>query len=252
MPSAERVHRAAGRRAAGPADHARRRWPRAVVRACHDRRGRGGRARVVRRTPVFRSSCSAGAAISSSPIDGVDGLVLQIAIGGVDFTSVTARRHFGSAPVSRGTTWWPRRCPEALRVWNASRAFRAAWAALRCRTSAPTDRRSPRRIAEVTVLDRQSGEIATLSGADCGFGYRTSRFKRDDAGRFVVCEVRLRAQPGTAHRDAIPMSAAIWSAAASCRRPSPTFATRYCRFGGQRAWSSTRRIPTHAASDRFS
>src|SRR3712207_8704739 len=34
-------------------------------------------------------------------------------------------------------------------------------------------------ITAVRVLDRRSGAIAELGPAECGFGYRTSAFKRD-------------------------------------------------------------------------
>jgi UDP-N-acetylmuramate dehydrogenase len=43
-------------------------------------------------------------------------------------------------------------------------------------------------LTSVRCYDRVSGEIAELAAADCGFGYRTSRFKRDP-GRFVVLTV---------------------------------------------------------------
>ena len=54
-------------------------------------------------------------------------------------------------------------------------------------------------IDTVDVFDRRSGGLATLSARDCGFAYRTSRFKHDDAGRFIVCAVtfRLRAAPAS-------------------------------------------------------
>ena len=51
-------------------------------------------------------------------------------------------------------------------------------------------------LAEVTVIDRLSGDVATLGGAECKFGYRTSRFKREDRGRFVVCDVLFELSPG--------------------------------------------------------
>src|SRR5437867_6473059 len=44
-------------------------------------------------------------------------------------------------------------------------------------------------VTAVRALDRRSGEIATLSAADCGFGYRTSRFKRGEPDRFVILAV---------------------------------------------------------------
>jgi UDP-N-acetylmuramate dehydrogenase len=51
-------------------------------------------------------------------------------------------------------------------------------------------------IDRVTVFDRTAGVTATLSNADCRFGYRMSRFKREDAGRFIVCDVAFRLRPG--------------------------------------------------------
>jgi UDP-N-acetylmuramate dehydrogenase len=47
-------------------------------------------------------------------------------------------------------------------------------------------------IDAVHVFDRGTGTLTTLAGRECGFGYRQSRFKGDDAGRFVVCGVRFR------------------------------------------------------------
>ena len=46
-------------------------------------------------------------------------------------------------------------------------------------------------VASVRVLDRADGEVRTLDGEDCGFGYRMSRFKAD-AGRWAVLSVTLR------------------------------------------------------------
>jgi UDP-N-acetylmuramate dehydrogenase len=48
----------------------------------------------------------------------------------------------------------------------------------------------------VDAVDRESGTTVRLSGTDCGFGYRISRFKRDDAGRFMVCNVTFRLRGG--------------------------------------------------------
>jgi UDP-N-acetylmuramate dehydrogenase len=44
-------------------------------------------------------------------------------------------------------------------------------------------------IERVTVFDRTRSEFAELSAADCGFSYRASRFKAEEAGRFIVCGV---------------------------------------------------------------
>jgi UDP-N-acetylmuramate dehydrogenase len=46
-------------------------------------------------------------------------------------------------------------------------------------------------VTSVRVLDRADGEVRTLDGTDCGFGYRMSRFKAD-ASRWVVLSVSMR------------------------------------------------------------
>jgi UDP-N-acetylmuramate dehydrogenase len=51
-------------------------------------------------------------------------------------------------------------------------------------------------IARVTVVDRQSLECLSLPNGACGFGYRTSRFKREDQQRFVVTGVEFALVPG--------------------------------------------------------
>jgi len=50
-------------------------------------------------------------------------------------------------------------------------------------------------LASVRVLDRRSGEVRSLPPEDCGFGYRTSAFKREP-GRWVVLEVTLALRRG--------------------------------------------------------
>ncbi|QBI18672.1 UDP-N-acetylmuramate dehydrogenase [Egibacter rhizosphaerae] len=44
---------------------------------------------------------------------------------------------------------------------------------------------------ELEAVDRATGEVVQLSAADCAFGYRDSRFKRDWADRFVITSVTL-------------------------------------------------------------
>ena len=51
-------------------------------------------------------------------------------------------------------------------------------------------------IDHVTAYDRQTRAVVRLTGGDCGFAYRTSRFKGADAGRFVILGVTYRMRPG--------------------------------------------------------
>ena len=47
-------------------------------------------------------------------------------------------------------------------------------------------------IDRVVAFDRSQSALTNLTAADCGFSYRLSRFKTDDAGRFIVCGVTFR------------------------------------------------------------
>ncbi|MEZ5117364.1 MAG: UDP-N-acetylmuramate dehydrogenase [Candidatus Nanopelagicales bacterium] len=51
-------------------------------------------------------------------------------------------------------------------------------------------------LARVRVLDRVERRVRMLPLAECGFGYRWSRFKAEP-GRFVVLEVALQLRPGS-------------------------------------------------------
>ena len=51
-------------------------------------------------------------------------------------------------------------------------------------------------IARVRAWDRQAQAVRTLMASDCGFGYRTSRFKQDPA-RWVVLDVSFQLRLGT-------------------------------------------------------
>jgi UDP-N-acetylmuramate dehydrogenase len=54
-------------------------------------------------------------------------------------------------------------------------------------------------ISRVTAYDRKAGELRDLAPDECGFGYRTSRFKAE-AGRWVVTEVEFALRPGNGSR----------------------------------------------------
>jgi UDP-N-acetylmuramate dehydrogenase len=47
-------------------------------------------------------------------------------------------------------------------------------------------------IERVTAFDRSRSRFIDLTPAECGFSYRMSRFKLEDAGRFIVCSVTFR------------------------------------------------------------
>jgi UDP-N-acetylmuramate dehydrogenase len=73
-------------------------------------------------------------------------------------------------------------------------------------------------IAYVTVYDTVAGAMTRLPAAECGFAYRTSRFKARDAGRFVVCEVGFMLRKGPPTTDYADVAAAL--ARRGCTSPS--------------------------------
>lgn len=130
---------------------------------------------------------------------GFDGLVMQVAIRGIDVAQRGAETVFRAGG---GESW------DALVTAAVARGL----AGLECLSGIPGSvggtpvqnvgaygQEVSGTIRDVTVFDRVSAKLTTLGGAECAFAYRTSRFKREDAGRFVICDVSvaLRAGPPT-------------------------------------------------------
>jgi UDP-N-acetylmuramate dehydrogenase len=51
-------------------------------------------------------------------------------------------------------------------------------------------------LTSVEVFDTRVGNFVNLAGSDCGFAYRTSRFKTTDRGRFYITAVTLHLTKG--------------------------------------------------------
>ena len=128
--------------------------------------------------------------------EGVDGLVLQIALGGVD---VSRSGEDTLMTAAAGESW------DAL----VGAAVRRGLAGIECLSGIPgTVGGTPIQnvgaygqevshvIETVTAFDRRERRIVHLAGSECGFAYRMSRFKQADAGRFVVCDVTFRLRQG--------------------------------------------------------
>jgi UDP-N-acetylmuramate dehydrogenase len=127
---------------------------------------------------------------------GFDGLVMQIDVRGVDFT------RDGDDTLVRAGAGEP---------WDGvvAAAVSRGLAGVECLSGIPGSvggtpvqnvgaygQEVGDTIDHVIAFDRRSESLVTLTNAECQFGYRMSRFKREDAGRFVVCEVRFRLRPG--------------------------------------------------------
>jgi UDP-N-acetylmuramate dehydrogenase len=125
--------------------------------------------------------------------EGFDGTVVQVATRGVC-------RESGLVTVAAGEDW------DAV----VARTVAAGLAGLECLSGIPGlagatpiqnvgayGQEVAETITAVRTYDRVTGQTCIIPNERCGFGYRTSVFKRDDAGRHVVLGVtfRLAAQP---------------------------------------------------------
>jgi UDP-N-acetylmuramate dehydrogenase len=75
-------------------------------------------------------------------------------------------------------------------------------------------------IEAVVAFDRREGRTVALPASECGFGYRTSRVRGADQGRFLISEVSYRLRPGPAtitYPDLVRYLADIGSAAPDLR-----------------------------------
>ena len=128
--------------------------------------------------------------------EGFGGLVLQIAIGGVD---VTAGGEDVFLSAGAGEPW------DAV----VASAVKQDLAGIECLSGIPgTVGGTPIQnvgaygqevatvIEWVAAFDRVKRAAVRLSRSDCGFAYRMSRFKREDAARFVIAEVAFRLKRG--------------------------------------------------------
>ena len=130
--------------------------------------------------------------------EGFDGLVLQVGIEGIDAT-----RDGSDMIVSAG----------AGTSWDSVVNYAVAQnlAGLECLSGIPgTVGGTPVQnvgaygqevsdvLERVRAFDLGVRDVVALSAAECRFAYRTSRFKQDDVGRFVICDVAFRLRPGGA------------------------------------------------------
>jgi UDP-N-acetylmuramate dehydrogenase len=132
--------------------------------------------------------------------EGVDGLVLRVAIRGV-----SERTRAGGLGVevtaAAGEPW-----DDLVRL-----AVERGWSGLECLSGIPGlvgatpiqnvgayGQEVSDTVVAVRVLDRVEGAVVTLAPVDCRFGYRDSVFRSGAPGRHVVLAVTYRLVPGGA------------------------------------------------------
>ena len=84
-------------------------------------------------------------------------------------------------------------------------------------------------LVSVACLDRTTFERRTFTARDCDFGYRDSRFKRADRGRYVVLEVTLRLAPDQKPRIRYPELQRAVAGLGGLETITPTEAVRLVR-----------------------
>jgi UDP-N-acetylmuramate dehydrogenase len=130
--------------------------------------------------------------------EGFGGLVLHVAIRGVE-----ARAAEGAVEVTVG----------AGEPWDpfVARAVAQGWAGVECLSGIPGlvgatpiqnvgayGQDVSETITRVRAADLARGAVVDLAADACGFGYRDSRFKREDRGRYAILAVTYRLRPGGA------------------------------------------------------
>jgi UDP-N-acetylmuramate dehydrogenase len=129
---------------------------------------------------------------------GVDGLVLRVAVGGINHAIEDDRVTLSAGA---GESW------DALVAFAVERG----WAGLECLSGIPGDvgaapiqnigaygQEAGEVITFVYGIDRRSGATVGIDRVGCRFGYRDSIFKRRSRGRFVIVGVTFSLQRGGA------------------------------------------------------
>jgi UDP-N-acetylmuramate dehydrogenase len=139
--------------------------------------------------------------------EGIAGLVIHVDVRGVDPKTSNGRVSYA---VGAGEPWDP----------VVAESVAADCAGLECLSGIPGSAGGTpvqnvgaygqdvsETIARVRVIDRQTIRTLYLSNAECAFGYRSSRFKREDLNRYIVTWVEFglaaNGRPKVAYADII-------------------------------------------------
>jgi UDP-N-acetylmuramate dehydrogenase len=128
---------------------------------------------------------------------GFDGTVIKIATRAVD--EDTAACSGAVVTVSAGEPWDPLVGYAIEREWSGLEAMSGIpglVGATPIQNVGAYGAEVSELISTVRTFDRSTGQIKTLFPIECGFGYRTSRFK-SDPGRFLVLSVTFQLRLGS-------------------------------------------------------
>lgn len=146
-----------------------------------------------RSLPVFILGGGSNLLVSD---DGFPGLVIKVSLRGV---VVESEDRYATVKVAAGEPW------DSF----VETATGNGWAGIECLSGIPGSTGATpiqnvgaygqdvsETIIRVEALDRTTGRIVTFTNAECQFGYRASRFKNHEPGRYVVLNVTFRLERG--------------------------------------------------------
>lgn len=128
---------------------------------------------------------------------GFDGTVIKIDTRGID--EDTAACSGAVVTVAAGESWDPLVSHAVERGWSGLEAMSGIpglVGATPIQNVGAYGAEVSELISMVRTLDRSTGHLKTLFPVECGFGYRTSRFK-SDPGRFLVLSVTFQLRLGS-------------------------------------------------------
>ena len=134
--------------------------------------------------------------------EGFPGTVVEVATRGIEADlddDVEASCSGATVKVAAGEPWDPFVARAAERRWSGIEALAGIpghVGATPIQNVGAYGQEVSQTIANVRVWDRKLRGVRTFAAADCGFGYRTSRFKQDP-GRHVVLDVTFQLPLGT-------------------------------------------------------
>jgi UDP-N-acetylmuramate dehydrogenase len=130
--------------------------------------------------------------------EGVDGLVIRVALRGI---ATRSEREAVEVVAAAGEPW-----DELVRL-----TVERGWAGLECLSGIPGlvgatpiqnvgayGREVSDVLTHVRALDRRTGRICVLAPEECGLAYRDSAFKRAESDRYILLSVGYRLLPGGA------------------------------------------------------
>lgn len=127
---------------------------------------------------------------------GFDGLVIHMGLLGIDIGVQSDAVH---VKAGAGETWddfVQRCCNEGLSGIECLSGIPGQVGATPIQNVGAYGQEVKSTISRVVCLDRQTLRVCVFDNVDCGFAYRTSRFKEADADRYVICEVEFRLRRG--------------------------------------------------------